>query len=68
MSERILRRPTVEARTGLARSTIYDAMKDGTFPLSVSLGARLVGWRETDIEAWMADLKHTQPRPKVAAK
>lgn len=54
MAERILRRPDVEARTGLSRSTIYDWMKRGEFPKPVALGARLVGWRETDIAAWLA--------------
>ena len=54
MAERILRRPDVEARTGLSRSTIYAWMKAGAFPQPVALGARLVGWRESDIEAWMA--------------
>jgi prophage regulatory protein len=29
-------------------------MKRGDFPKPVALGARLVGWRESDIEAWMA--------------
>lgn len=53
MAERILRRPDVEARTGLSRSTIYQWMKEGTFPQPVALGARLVGWRESDIEAWL---------------
>ena len=53
MAECILRRPDVEARTGLSRSTIYDWMKRGEFPQPVALGARLVGWRESDIEAWL---------------
>lgn len=57
MAERILRRPEVEQRTGLARSTIYDWMKRREFPQPVALGARLVGWRESDIEAWMAARK-----------
>jgi prophage regulatory protein len=54
MAHKILRRPDVEARTGLARSTIYDWMKRGEFPQPVALGARLVGWREHDIEEWLA--------------
>lgn len=53
MAERILRRPEVEARTGLSRSTIYDWMKAGTFPKPVALGARLVGWKESAIAAWL---------------
>ena len=53
MSERILRRPEVEARTGLSRSTIYDWMRTGKFPRPVALGARLVAWREADVQAWL---------------
>jgi len=53
MAKRILRRPEVEARTGLSRSTIYQWMKDGQFPQPVKLGARLVAWRESDVNAWL---------------
>jgi prophage regulatory protein len=53
MVDRILRRPEVEARTGISRSTIYAWMKEGTFPLPVKMGTRLVGWMEADIQAWV---------------
>ena len=53
MAEKLLRRPEVEARTGLSRSTLYDWMRRGEFPQPVKLGARLVAWRESDIAAWM---------------
>jgi prophage regulatory protein len=53
MSDTLLRRPEVESRTGLSRSTIYDWMKRGEFPQPVKLGARLVAWRESDVTAWM---------------
>mgnify|MGYP006271737479 CR=1 FL=1 len=53
MPERLLRRPEVEARTGLSRSTIYQWMKDGEFPQPVKLGARLVAWRESDVLDWL---------------
>ena len=49
----VLRRRTVEARTGLSRSTIYLRMAQGTFPKSVPLGVRAVGWLEDEIEAWL---------------
>lgn len=49
---RFLRLPEVEARTGLARATIYVRMAEGTFPKSVSLGGRAVGWIETEINEW----------------
>jgi prophage regulatory protein len=51
----ILRRKQVEAETGLARSTIYLRMQTGTFPQSVSLGPRCVGWRRGDIDTWLAN-------------
>lgn len=53
MAERILRRPEVEARTGLSRSTIYLWIQQGEFPKPVALGARLVGWRESDVNSWL---------------
>lgn len=55
MPETILRRPTVEARTGLSRSTIYAKIADADddFPRPVKLGKRAVGWRESEISAWL---------------
>ncbi len=53
MSTTLLRLPAVKARTGLARSTIYLRIKEGTFPTPVQLGARAVGWLEPEIDAWV---------------
>ena len=39
MPHTILRLPTVKARTGLSRSTIYHRVSCGTFPAPVPLGA-----------------------------
>lgn len=50
----ILRLPKVLERTGLARTTIYDGIKAGTFPRPVKLGVRAVGWVEADIDAWVS--------------
>ena len=49
----ILRRKLVEARTGLARSTIYDRIKAGTCPAPINLGEKAVGWIESEIDAWL---------------
>ena len=49
----ILRLPVVLTRTGLSKSTIYVAMRRGTFPRPVQLGARARGWRELDIQNWL---------------
>ena len=53
--DRILRRPAVEAQTGLSRSTLYDQMRAGKFPRPVPLGDKAVGWLESDISNWIAD-------------
>ncbi len=54
MAHTILRLPEVKARTGLSRSTIYLRMSEGAFPEPISLGARSVGWIESEINAWIA--------------
>jgi prophage regulatory protein len=51
----ILRCKQVQARTGLARSTIYLYIKTGTFPRPVPLGARAVGWLESEVCDWIAE-------------
>lgn len=51
---RILRLRQVIARTGLARSTIYEHIRNGNFPNQIVLGRRSVGWIETEIDAWIS--------------
>ncbi len=41
------------ALTGLSRSTLYSMMSEGTFPASVKLGKRAIGWRSSVIQAWV---------------
>jgi prophage regulatory protein len=53
MTNRILRFPEVAARTGLSRSRLYQAMSEGTFPSSISIGARAIGWIEAEVTAWI---------------
>ena len=65
----ILRRPQVEAKTGLSRSSIYAQMKKGHFPKPIKLGPRSVGWVDSSINAWIqakiddpkrADIRHLE--------
>jgi prophage regulatory protein len=52
---RILRRRQLEARLGVGRSTVYDWLRsDPTFPRPVRIGARAVGWVESEINGWLA--------------
>lgn len=54
MSQALLRLPDVMARTGLARASLYAAIKRGEFPKAIQLGARAVAWPSEDIDAWIA--------------
>jgi prophage regulatory protein len=49
----ILRLPKVTAKTGLAKSTIYKKISIKEFPCPISLGAKAVGWLESDIDNWI---------------
>lgn len=50
---RILRLAQVIDRTGLSRSKIYKDMILGRFPRVVKLGAKSVGWIESEIDAYV---------------
>jgi prophage regulatory protein len=62
MVKSILRRPAVEALTGLSRSSIYKFMNDGSFPKAIKLGPRAVGWPEDHVEAWINNRKEEAAR------
>jgi len=51
---RILRLRTVEEKTGLKKSSIYERIKGGNFPKPIRLGPRAVGWLESEIDDWIA--------------
>lgn len=55
-NDRILRIRAVKHRVGFSVATIYRRMKRGEFPASVPLGGNIVGWRESDINAYIASL------------
>ena len=52
---RFVRLREVMARTGLSRSTIHVWVAEGRFPKPVALGARSVGWIESELEEWSRD-------------
>jgi len=55
-TEKLLRLPDVEARTGLKRSTIYARISAGTFPRQVRFSRRFAAWTESSIDRWIADV------------
>lgn len=52
-SIKIIRRPDVEAMTGLSRSSIYEKMDKGTFPTAIKLSERSVGWLAHEVQEWL---------------
>lgn len=51
----ILRIADVKAATGIcSHTTIYNAIEAGTFPNSIPLGARSVGWPSDEVQAVVA--------------
>ena len=58
---RLLRRPEVESRTGLSRSSIYAMMDRGEFPRPRRIGQRAVAWDEATIEDWLATRTEANP-------
>jgi len=54
MDDAILRLPQVKQMVGLGRTLIYQLRAEGNFPAPVKLGKRSVGWRKSEIAAWIA--------------
>ena len=57
----ILRRPDVQAQTGLSKTGLYALIGEGTFPRPVQLGPRRVGWHAAEVAEWIAS------RPRAGA-
>ncbi|HYF47910.1 MAG TPA: AlpA family transcriptional regulator [Planctomycetota bacterium] len=53
--DRILRLPEVLQKTGISETTQWRLERAGKFPRRVNLGGRMVGWRLSEIHAWMAE-------------
>jgi len=48
----ILKLPAVMRITKLSRKTIYLKISKGTFPKSISIGNRRIGWKRDEIYVW----------------
>jgi prophage regulatory protein len=48
----ILRMPAVKGRSGhRSDASIYNAIRDGLFPIGVSIGQRAKGWPDYEVDA-----------------
>lgn len=50
---RLIRLPEVSARTGLTKSGIYKAIREGRFPRPVPIGSHAVAWVEHEVDRWV---------------
>lgn len=59
-NEEIQRRNKVLQRTGITgNSTLYYLIEKGLFPRPVKLGKRSVGWKKSDVDAWIDSREYT---------
>lgn len=56
-SDRILREPECQIRTGLSRTTRWRMEKENTFPKRRQLVGGTVGWLESEINEWIREIK-----------
>ena len=53
--QRLLRLPEVCALVGLGKSSIYEGVKNSTFPAPIKLSRRAVCWPAASIDAWITE-------------
>lgn len=53
----LLRLTTVQALTGLGRSSIYAKVRNQTFPAPLRQGSRFSRWRAADVTRWLEGVK-----------
>ena len=67
----LLRLRQVQMRVPLSRSTIYQAIADGTFPKPIPIGPNSVAWLDSDIDSWIVERmahagRRNDPYPSAA--
>lgn len=60
---RILRRPEVQAVTGLGRTRLDELERQGRFPQRIRISDRATGWRSDEVEEWIASRPLAKDKP-----
>jgi len=50
---RIVRAAELANLLGISQTSLWRWRKSGDFPQPIALGARMVGWKIIDVEAWL---------------
>ncbi len=51
----LIRKRPVLSRVGLCNTTLYEKIKEGTFPPSIPIGDRAVAWDSFAIDEWIEE-------------
>ncbi len=51
----LIKLPKVCEITGLSKSAIYEKMKEGTFPQSIAISSRSVGWLLSEVNNFIQE-------------
>ncbi|MEY8214747.1 MAG: AlpA family phage regulatory protein [Colwellia sp.] len=57
INDKVIRIKGLVEKTGLSSCTIWRLRKANKFPKSIQLSDRLIGWRESEINEWLANQK-----------
>lgn len=49
----LIKLPEVRAITAKSKSSIYDGVKEGTFPAPIKIGKRAVAWDSRAVDNWI---------------
>jgi prophage regulatory protein len=63
LSERILRDSECRHRTGLSRTTRWRLIRTGKFPKPVKLTEQAIGWRQSEVDEWLASRSRAGDQP-----
>ncbi|MGF9759213.1 AlpA family phage regulatory protein [Microvirga sp. 0TCS3.31] len=58
-ADRIVRWPEVRQQTGLSRTTVRRKIRERDFPAPLKLTSHAIGWRQSDVEDWLASRQRT---------
>ena len=67
MSKRILRTPGAGEYVGLSASTLEKMRLSGEGPRFVRLGGRAIGYDIRDLDDWLDEQRHNDPKNPTAA-
>ena len=64
MADRFVREEECHRLTGLSRSTRWRLERSGSFPHRRQITERTIGWRESEVQQWIADRTETDTEPQ----